>query len=145
MYGAPTHRLEEYMSMSSRALEIEGQFFYIPDCMTISFDESKAHSSEVELVRVLQGIDLRKLQDAHDINMDVAQCSRQAWCQRSNTEARCGTRQEDRVPGMVPGIDLRPRVGFFTVNLSGMGRAVVGTDRHAAGDEEKLTFDLEDS
>lgn len=26
MYGAPTHRLEEYMTMSARVLEIEGQF-----------------------------------------------------------------------------------------------------------------------
>jgi len=28
MYGAPTHRLEEYMNMSARVLEIEAQFLY---------------------------------------------------------------------------------------------------------------------
>jgi hypothetical protein len=29
MYGAPTHRLEEYMNMSARVLEIEAQFLYM--------------------------------------------------------------------------------------------------------------------
>ncbi|KAG6023166.1 hypothetical protein E4U19_004525, partial [Claviceps sp. Clav32 group G5] len=72
MYGAPPHQLEEYMSMSSLPLEIEGQFFYIPDCMTIIFASSTAGPAEVELVRVSEGIDLGRLQDAHDINMDVA-------------------------------------------------------------------------
>ncbi|KAG6118218.1 hypothetical protein E4U13_000360 [Claviceps humidiphila] len=66
MYGALTHRLEEYMSTSSLPLEIEGQFSYIPDCMTIGF----AHG--VELVCASEGINLGKLQDAHDINVDVA-------------------------------------------------------------------------
>ncbi|KAG6050199.1 hypothetical protein E4U39_004604 [Claviceps sp. Clav50 group G5] len=31
MYGTPPHQLEEYMSMSSRALEIVALFFYIPE------------------------------------------------------------------------------------------------------------------
>ncbi|KAG6053783.1 hypothetical protein E4U32_007360 [Claviceps aff. humidiphila group G2b] len=66
MYGALTHRLEEYMSTSSLPLEIEGQFSYIPDCMSIGF----AHG--VELVCASEGINLGKLQDAHDINVDVA-------------------------------------------------------------------------
>ncbi|KAG6212910.1 hypothetical protein E4U34_006966 [Claviceps purpurea] len=44
------------MSMFSRALEIEGQFRYIP----------------VKLARVLQWKNLGKLQDVHDISVDVA-------------------------------------------------------------------------
>ncbi|KAG6159384.1 hypothetical protein E4U11_004338 [Claviceps purpurea] len=52
------------MSMFSRALEIEGRFVYVPGCMTISFDHSTTH-------RVFQGNNLGKLQDVHDINMDV--------------------------------------------------------------------------
>ncbi|KAG6040557.1 hypothetical protein E4U39_007084, partial [Claviceps sp. Clav50 group G5] len=72
MYGAPPHQLEEYMSMSSLPLEIEGQFSYVPDCMTIIFARSTAGPAEGELVRVREGIDLGRLQDAHDINMDVA-------------------------------------------------------------------------
>ena len=71
MYGAPTHRLEEYMIMSSRVLEIEGQFLYIPSCMIISFDDSSTHTTEVKVVRVPQGIDLGKLRDVHDIYKDV--------------------------------------------------------------------------
>lgn len=71
MYGAPTHRLEEYMTMSSRVLEIEGQFLYIPSCMIISFDDSTTHTAEVKVVRVPQGIDLGKLRDVHNIYKDV--------------------------------------------------------------------------
>ncbi|KAG6012432.1 hypothetical protein E4U54_007544 [Claviceps lovelessii] len=71
MYGAPTHRLEEYMTMSSRVLGIDGQFLYIPGCMIISFDDNETHTAEVKLVRVPQGIDLGKLRDVHDIYKDV--------------------------------------------------------------------------
>ncbi|KAI9903740.1 hypothetical protein N3K66_000269 [Trichothecium roseum] len=71
MYGAPTHRLEEYMIMSARVLEIEGQFLYIPSCMIISFDDSTTHTTEVKIVRVPQGIDLGRLRDVHDIYKEV--------------------------------------------------------------------------
>ncbi|KAL6818370.1 DUF1212 domain-containing protein [Trichoderma sp. SZMC 28013] len=71
MYGAPTHRLEEYMNMSSRVLEIEGQFLYIPSCMIISFDDSSTHTAEVKVVRVPQGVDLGRLRDVHNIYKDV--------------------------------------------------------------------------
>lgn len=71
MYGAPTHRLEEYMTMSARVLEIEGQFLYIPSCMIISFDDSSTHTTEVKVVRVPQGIDLGKLRDVHNVYKDV--------------------------------------------------------------------------
>ncbi|KAF5006365.1 hypothetical protein FDECE_7239 [Fusarium decemcellulare] len=71
MYGAPTHRLEEYMTMSSRVLEIEAQFLYLPSCMIISFDDSTTHTTEVKLVRVPQGIDLGRLRDVHNIYKEV--------------------------------------------------------------------------
>lgn len=71
MYGAPTHRLEEYLTMSARVLEIEGQFLYIPSCMIISFDDSTTHTTEVKVVRVPQGIDLGRLRDVHNIYKDV--------------------------------------------------------------------------
>ncbi|KAF2472382.1 DUF1212-domain-containing protein [Lindgomyces ingoldianus] len=71
MYGAPTHRLEEYMNMSARVLEIEAQFLYIPGCMIISFDDSSVHTTEVKLVRTSQGVDLGKLRDVHEIYKDV--------------------------------------------------------------------------
>jgi uncharacterized membrane protein YjjP (DUF1212 family) len=71
MYGAPTHRLEEYMNMSARVLEIEAQFLYMPGCMIMAFDDSSVHTSEVKLVRTTQGVDLGRLQDVHEIYKDV--------------------------------------------------------------------------
>lgn len=71
LYGAPTHRLEEYLSMSARVLEIDGQFLYLPGCMIISFDDRSTHTTEVRIVRTAQGIDLGKLKDVHLIYKEV--------------------------------------------------------------------------
>ncbi|KAI9705128.1 MAG: hypothetical protein M1836_006911 [Candelina mexicana] len=70
-YGAPTHRLEEYMRMTARVLEIESQFLYIPGCMIMSFDDASTHTTEVKLVRANQGVDLGKLRDTHEIYKEV--------------------------------------------------------------------------
>jgi len=70
-YGAPTHRLEEYMKMSARVLEIDAQFLYIPGSMIMSFDDQATHTTEVKLVRVAQGLDLGKLSDTHEVYKDV--------------------------------------------------------------------------
>lgn len=66
-YGAPTHRLEAYMAMSSRVLAIQGQFLYLPGTMIISFDDPQTHTTEVKIVRAPQGVDLGKLRDVHEI------------------------------------------------------------------------------
>ncbi|CAK7566914.1 MAG: hypothetical protein SEPTF4163_004868 [Sporothrix epigloea] len=71
MYGAPTHRLEDYLKMSARVLEIDAQFLYIPGCMLVSFDDSSTHTAEVKLVRAPQGVDLGKLSDVHIIYKEV--------------------------------------------------------------------------
>jgi uncharacterized membrane protein YjjP (DUF1212 family) len=71
LYGAPTHRLEEYMKMSARVLEIEGQFLYIPGCMIISFDDVQTHTTEVKIIRSPQGVDLGRLRDTHEIYKNV--------------------------------------------------------------------------
>ncbi|KAI3323741.1 DUF1212-domain-containing protein [Xylariaceae sp. AK1471] len=71
MYGAPTHRLEEYLTMTARVLEIDGQFLYLPGCMIISFDDKQTHTTEVKIVRTNQGIDLGKLKDIHEIYKSV--------------------------------------------------------------------------
>jgi uncharacterized membrane protein YjjP (DUF1212 family) len=70
-YGAPTHRLEEYMKMSARVLEIDGQFLYFPGCMIISFDDASTHTTEVKLVKSAQGVNLGKLKDAWEIYKEV--------------------------------------------------------------------------
>jgi uncharacterized membrane protein YjjP (DUF1212 family) len=71
LYGAPTHRLEEYMKYSARLLEINAQFLYIPGCMIMSFDDAQTHTAEVKLVRTNQGVDLGKLCDVHEIYKEV--------------------------------------------------------------------------
>lgn len=67
LFGAPTHRLEEYMTMTSRVLEIDGQFVYFPGCMIVSFGDASTRTSEVHLVRCAQGLNLSKLSDTHRI------------------------------------------------------------------------------
>jgi len=71
MYGAPTHRIEAYMSMSARVLEIESHFVYQPGLMIISFDDSNTHTSEMKIVRSNQGVDLGRLRDVHEIYKEV--------------------------------------------------------------------------
>ncbi|KAK6462488.1 hypothetical protein DFJ63DRAFT_335810 [Scheffersomyces coipomensis] len=71
LFGAPTHRLEEYMLMTSRVLEIDGQFMYFPGCMIVSFGDAATRTSEVHLVRCVQGLNLSKLSDAHKIYKGV--------------------------------------------------------------------------
>ncbi|KAI9371027.1 hypothetical protein BJX61DRAFT_544048 [Aspergillus egyptiacus] len=70
-YGAPTHRLEEYMKMTARVLEIDASFLYLPGCMIISFDDVSTHTTEVKLVRVNQGVDLGRLSDVHTVYKEV--------------------------------------------------------------------------
>ncbi len=71
IFGAPTHRLEEYMRMSARVLQIEGQFLYLPGCMIVSFDDSDLHTTEVKIVKANQGVDLGKFRDTFDIYKEV--------------------------------------------------------------------------
>ncbi|KAK5807672.1 hypothetical protein VI817_001930 [Penicillium citrinum] len=70
-FGAPTHRLEEYMQMTAKVLEIDSQFLYLPGCMIMSFDDPSTRTTEVKLVRVAQGVDLARLSDTHLIYKNV--------------------------------------------------------------------------
>ncbi|ODV93161.1 hypothetical protein PACTADRAFT_51786 [Pachysolen tannophilus NRRL Y-2460] len=71
LYGAPTHRLEEYMIMTARVLEIDAQFMYIPGCMLISFGDVATRTSEMQLIRCSEGLNLAKLYDVHNIYKEV--------------------------------------------------------------------------
>lgn len=71
LYGAPTHRLEEYMIMTSRVLEIDGQFLYLPGCMIISFGDATTRTSEVQLVKCAQSVNLWKLHQVHSVYKQV--------------------------------------------------------------------------
>jgi uncharacterized membrane protein YjjP (DUF1212 family) len=71
LFGAPTHRLEEYMQMTAKVLEVDSQFLYLPGCMIMSFDDPSTRTTEVKLVRVGQGVDLARLADTHLIYKNV--------------------------------------------------------------------------
>lgn len=66
-YGAPTHRLEEYLAASARALLIDAQFMYIPGAMMCTFIDSTIQSNSVELVRKPEGLDFARLKDVFNV------------------------------------------------------------------------------
>lgn len=70
-FGAPSHRLEEYMAMTARVLDVNAQFLYLPGFMIISFDDPSTRTTEVKLVRMAQGVDLARLDDVQDIYKNV--------------------------------------------------------------------------
>lgn len=53
--------------MSTRILEIEGHYLYLPNCMIVSFDDAQTHTTEVKLVRTNQEPDLSRLSDVHEM------------------------------------------------------------------------------
>ena len=71
LFGAPSHRLEEYLATTAKILEVNSQFLYIPGCMIISFDDVLTHTAEVKIVRITQGVNLGKLIDTHQIYKEV--------------------------------------------------------------------------
>ena len=70
-FGAPTHRLEEYMQMTSKVLEVDSQFLYLPGCMIMAFDDPSTRTTEVKLIRVAQSIDLSRLAHTHSVYKNV--------------------------------------------------------------------------
>ncbi|KAJ2976290.1 hypothetical protein NQ176_g5038 [Zarea fungicola] len=70
-YGAPTHRMEQYMVLTADILEVDAQFLYMPGCMIMSFDDRSTHTAQVKLVRAVQGMDLSRLTETHNIYKSV--------------------------------------------------------------------------
>lgn len=71
LFGAPSHRLEEYLRVTARTLEIDAQFLYMPGCMLVSFGDAATHTSETKLLRVQQGLNLSKLHATHLIYKEL--------------------------------------------------------------------------
>jgi uncharacterized membrane protein YjjP (DUF1212 family) len=65
--GAPSHRLEEYMKTSARALSIDGDFLYLPGSMIVSINDRVTLSTEVTLVRESQNVDLGRFKDVFSV------------------------------------------------------------------------------
>lgn len=71
LYGAPNHRLEEYMSLTANVLEVDATFIYLPGMMLVNFSDPVSKTSDLKLVRVGQGLNLNKLDLSHDIYESV--------------------------------------------------------------------------
>ena len=70
-YGAPTHRLEEFLSMAARKLCIQASFQYLPSCMIMSFDDPDTHTTELKLIKEPTNVDLGKLKEVQQVYKDV--------------------------------------------------------------------------
>ncbi|BFZ61587.1 hypothetical protein YB2330_002659 [Saitoella coloradoensis] len=71
LYGAPTHRLEEYCYQTASMFTINASFLYLPGCMFCCFKDEAAMTSDIEFIRVPAGIDLWKLRQVHLIYKEV--------------------------------------------------------------------------
>ncbi|KAL2839897.1 hypothetical protein BJX68DRAFT_271946 [Aspergillus pseudodeflectus] len=111
-YGAPTHRLEEYMQMTARVLDINAQFMYLPGCMIMSFDDPLTRTAEVKLIRVPQGLDLGRLGDVH-------------LCYKRVTHDMVD--MQTAIAELTELMDRKPRYNrWLVIFLYGLGSAAVG-------------------
>lgn len=71
IFGAPTHRMEDYMHTTARKLLVQGSFQYLPNCMIVAFDDPDTHTTEVHLIKEVAAIDLGKFKDVFDVYKNV--------------------------------------------------------------------------
>ncbi|OJD15131.1 hypothetical protein AJ78_04588 [Emergomyces pasteurianus Ep9510] len=69
--GAPSHRLEEYMRMTARVLELDGSFTYFPGTMLMAFEDSTTDTTDLKMVQSQEGVDLGRLRDIQVIYKEV--------------------------------------------------------------------------
>lgn len=64
-YGAPTHRVQEYMAGAAKCLGISAKFFYMPDHFILSFDDdASTYRGDFKLCTG-GGTDLGRFDDVH--------------------------------------------------------------------------------
>jgi uncharacterized membrane protein YjjP (DUF1212 family) len=66
-YGAPTHRMEEYLTVSARALSVDATFLYMPNVMIITFSDEETYSTNVQVIRESSGLDFGRLKDTFEV------------------------------------------------------------------------------
>ncbi|KAJ5670193.1 Pheromone-regulated membrane protein 10 [Penicillium maclennaniae] len=65
---------QQYIMQLCRALMKYGPrltFMYIPGCMFMSFDDPLTRTAEVKIIRVVQGLDLSRLAETHNVYKNV--------------------------------------------------------------------------
>lgn len=74
LYGAPSHRLEEYMQLCMGVLDLSGTVSYMPGVMTLNFTETDVQNHTQRSYAILikaAGLDIGKLQDVFQVYKDV--------------------------------------------------------------------------
>lgn len=64
-YGAPTHRVQEYMSGAAKCLDMSAKFFYMPDHFILSFDDDNTTFRGDFKLATGGGTDLGRFDDVH--------------------------------------------------------------------------------
>lgn len=70
-YGAPTHRVEDWLVASSRALLIDADFVYILSIMIITFADYATATNTVEVIRRKEAVDFYRLRDTFEVYKNV--------------------------------------------------------------------------
>jgi len=74
-YGAPSHRLENAIDHSAKALELNLQCIYLPNVMIIAFTDYETHTSETHVLKVSAGLDMYKCALVHQVHKMVTHSS----------------------------------------------------------------------
>lgn len=112
MYGAPTHRLEDYMHRSAQVLGLHLQSFYMPGCMIISFNDTVSRSKDVHIIRCTESLSLSKLEDVHAVYKNIVH-------NKITTEEAMA-----RLDEIIARSDKFPR--WFLVLMYGLASACIG-------------------
>ena len=57
--------------MTAKVLRVEAHFLYLPSCMIIAFDDPATRTTDFKLVRIVQGVDLGRLAEVHNVYKNV--------------------------------------------------------------------------
>ncbi|RVD88711.1 uncharacterized protein DFL_002887 [Arthrobotrys flagrans] len=71
LFGAPSHRIEDFLQISAAVLAVNASFVYLPGTIIISFQDPQTHTSDVQVVKSGTSLDLGKLQYIHIIYKEV--------------------------------------------------------------------------
>ncbi|EPS44207.1 hypothetical protein H072_1778 [Dactylellina haptotyla CBS 200.50] len=71
LFGAPSHRIEDFLTITSTVLGVNASFIYLPGTVVVSFQDSQTHTSDVQVVKCGTSLDLGKLQYVHIIYKEV--------------------------------------------------------------------------
>ncbi|KAF8934523.1 hypothetical protein BGZ58_005645 [Dissophora ornata] len=74
-YGSPSHRLEDAIDHSAKALELNVQCVYLPNVMIVAFTDYETHTSETHLLKVSAGLDMYKCALVHKVHKMVTHSS----------------------------------------------------------------------